>query len=379
MAAGRRHTNRVPDLSFPHMNQQSVSPSDASASPADGDRRYVERRHEDRRKLERVSVRGLLAVLLACIAIGSAAFAIWQAARASRTLGQIREQEARLLADNARLRGELAGLSARIDSSTNRLEELGNLAPRLSELSDSLAELRDRTESAQRAWTQAEAVYLLEVANRRLTLERDWQSALVALESADERLQSLKDPALNPVRRTLAREIQALRNTAQPDLGGITARLASGEDLAASLPVLGAIQENYSPDRPVVSSPPGFARAWQVVRASLVGMVSIRRIGEDAVELVSFEQQAVRREHLQLLLFAARLAALRGDESGYQSNLANARAWLEKMFDPADPRVTNLAQELKTLQGMSINPALPDISQSLKMLQARAARVQGGT
>ena len=324
-------------------------------------------------------MRGLLAVLLACIAIGFAALAIWQAARASRTLGQIRDQETRLVADNARLHGELAGLAARLDSNTTRLEELGNLAPRLSELSDSLAELRDRTESAQRAWTQAETIYLLQVANRRLTLERDWQSALVALESADERLQSLKDPALNPVRRTLAREIQELRNTAQPDIGGITARLASGEELATSLPVLGAIQENYSPDRPVLSSPPGFARAWQVVRASLVGMVSIRRIGEDAVELVSFDEQAVRREHLQLLLFAARLAALRGDEASYQSNLTSARTWLEKMFDPADTRVTNLVKELTALQGMPINPVLPDISQSLKMLQARTARMRSDT
>ena len=361
------------------MDQQPVSPPDASASPAAGNRRLAERRHEDRRKLERVSVRGLLAVLLACIAIGIAALAIWQAARATRTLGQIRDQERQLLADNAQLRSELAGFSARLDSNTNRLEELGNLAPRLSELSDSLAELRDRTESAQRAWAQAETVYLLQVANRRLTLERDWQSALVALESADERLQSLKDPALNPVRRTLAREIQALRNTAQPDVAGIMARLASGEELATSLPVLGAIQENYSPDRPVLSSPPGLARAWQVVRASLVGMVSVRRIGEDAVELVSFEEQAVRREHLQLLLFAARLAALRGDEGGYQSNLTNARAWLEKMFDPVDTRVTNLGRELATLQGMQINAALPDISQSLKMLQARTARAQSDT
>ena len=380
MVGARRHTSRAFQTpSLPYMDQQPVSPPDGLAPSAEGDRRHAERRHENRRKLERVSVRGLLAVLLACIAIGFAAFAIWQAARAGRTLSDIRDQQAQLVADNARLREELAALAGRLDANTNRVEELGTLGPRLSELGDSFAELRERTEGAQRAWTNAEAHYLLEIANRRLTLDRDWGSALAAMEAADQRLQSLKDPSLNPTRRALASEIQALRNVVPPDLPGITARLASAEEIAGSLPVLGAIQEDYSPDRPVAGSPPGLARAWQVIRASLVGMVSIRRIGDDAVELVSFEEQNVRREHMQLLLFATRLAALRGDESAFKANLAAARAWLEQVFDPADTRVANLRQELAMLDKAPISPALPDISQSLKLLEAHDARTRGRT
>ncbi|HZF25406.1 MAG TPA: uroporphyrinogen-III C-methyltransferase [Steroidobacteraceae bacterium] len=358
------------------MDQQPDSPSDVPAPSADSG---GERRHQDRRKLERVSVRGLLAVLLASFAIAIAGLALWQAARGGRALGQIRDQQAQLITDNARLRSELESQSRRIDANMTRLEELGNLAPRLSELADSLEQLRERTESAERSWANAEARYLLDIANRRLTLERDWVSALAALEAADERLQSLKDPSLNPIRRTLAAEIQDLRSISQPDIAGIVSRLASAEETAAFLPVLGAIQENYSPDRPVAGSPPGLARAWQVIRASLVGMISVRRIGEDAVELVSIEQQSVRREHLQLLLFAARLAALRADQNGYQTNLDAARLWLEKMFDPTDARVASLRQELAVLEKTPITPPLPDISQSLRQLQAHDARVRGRT
>src|SRR5262245_3784673 len=361
------------------MDQQPELPPDGSAPSAAGDRRRAQRRQENRGKLERVSVRGLLAVLLACIAIGFAALAIWQAARAGRTLGEIRDRESQLIADNARLREQLTVLSGRLDANTNRVEELGALGPRLAELGDSLAELRDRTEGAQRAWTHAEAHYLLEIANRRLTLDRDFGSALAALEAADERLKSLKDSSLNPTRRALAAEIQALRNVVQPDIPGITARLASAEEIAGSLPVLGAIQENYSPDRPVAGSPPGLARAWQVIRASLVGMVSIRRIGEDAVELVSFEEQNVRREHMQLLLFATRLAAARGDENAYKANLAASRVWLEQVFDPVDARVTNLRDELATLDKAPITAALPDISQSLRLLESHEVRTRDRT
>ncbi|HKE45522.1 MAG TPA: uroporphyrinogen-III C-methyltransferase [Steroidobacteraceae bacterium] len=356
------------------MDQQPGSPSDAPVPSTDSGGRFVERRHEDRRKLERVSVRGLMAVLLASVAIAMAALAIWQATRASRTLNQIHVQQSQLIADNAQLRSELESQSRRLDANMTRLEELGNLAPRVSELADNVDQLRERTESAERSWANAEARYLLDVANRRLTLERDWVSALAALEAADERLQSLKDPSLNPIRRTLASEIQDLRNISQPDIPGIVSRLASAEETAAFLPVLGAIQENYSPDQPVAGSPPGLARAWQVIRASLVGMVSVRRIGEDAVELVSIEQQSVRREHLQLLLFASRLSALRGDQNGYQTNLDAARLWLEKMFDPTDARVMSLRQELAVLEKMPITPTLPDISKSLHQLQAHDER-----
>jgi uroporphyrin-III C-methyltransferase len=356
------------------MDQQPDSRSDAPVPSADSEGHLVERRHQDRRKLERVSIRGLLAVLLACLAIAMAALSIWQATRAGRTLGQIRDQQAQLIADNAQLRSELESQSRRMDANMTRLEELGNLAPRVAELADAIDEVRERTESAERSWANAEARYLLDIANRRLTLERDWISALAALEAADGRLQSLKDPSLNPVRRTLASEIQDLRNISQPDIPGIVSRLASAEETAAFLPVLGAIQENYSPDQPVAGSPPGLARAWQVIRASFVGMISVRRIGEDAVELVSIEQQSVRREHLQLLLFASRLAALRADQNGYQTNLDAARLWLEKMFDQADPRVTNLRQELLVLEKISITPTLPDISKSLRQLQAHDER-----
>ena len=380
MAEARRHTSRALRTPSPlHMDQQPVSSPDGSMPSANGDRRHAERRHENRNKLERVSVRGLLAVLLACIAIGFAAFAIWQAARAGRTLTDIHDQQSQLVADNAKLHEELTALAGRLAANTNRVEELGTLGPRLSELGDSFAELRDRTEGAQRAWTNAEARYLLEIANRRLTLDHDWGSALAALQAADERLQSLKDPSLNPTRRALASEIQALRNVVQPDLPGITARLASAEEIAGSLPVLGAIQEDYSPDSPVAGSPPGLARAWQVIRASLVGMVSIRRIGDDAVELVSFQEQKVRREHMQLLLFATRLAALRGDESSYKANLLAARVWLDQAFDPADTRVATLRQELAMLDKAPIAPALPDISRSLKLLEAHEARTRGRT
>lgn len=345
----------------------------------DTERRQVERRTEDRRKAERASVRALLAILIAVIAILFAALGWWQQSEVRRGIDAVRTEQQKLTDESARLRAQMEELAASARSDEGRLNELGGLSQQVTELARTFEELRARTEAGERAWVVAEARYLLEIANRRLLLERDDTSALAALLAADARLQSLRDPALNGVRRTLAQEIQSLRAAPHPDITGIVARLASGEELAARLPLLGAIAEHYRPDEPTSASTPGFARAWQIIKSSFVGMVSIRRIGEDAVELVSLEEQGLRRHHLQLLLYGARMSALRGDAADYRANVSAARRWLEEMFDLSDLSVASLHKDLQVLEHVDVAPALPDISRSLKLLERVTPRLSGSS
>src|SRR5690606_25030014 len=143
------------------------------------------------------------------------------------------------------------------------------------------------------------------------------------------------------------------------------------EELAGRLPVIGAIPGRYRPEeagRKEVAEP-GPARIWQLIRSSLTNMISIRRIGRDAVELVSLEEQNVRRQHLQLLLFAARLAAIRGDNTLFHKNIAAAREWLAQTFDPRHPGVASIDETLREVGEVNLAPPLPDISASLRMLE----------
>jgi uroporphyrin-3 C-methyltransferase len=361
------------------MDPLSAPASGETSGAADSERRQAERRTEDRRKAERTSVRALLAVLFSVVAVMFAALGWWQQSEVRRGIDAVRVQQQKFVDDSAQLRAQVDELSERSRAGEGRLNEFGALSQQVTELARTLEELRARTEAGERAWVVAEARYLLEIANRRLALERDDTSALAALLAADARLQSLRDPALNGVRRALAQEIQTLRATARPDITGIVARLASGEELASRLPVLGAIAEHYRPDEPTSGETPGFARAWQVVKSSFVGMVSVRRIGEDAVELVSLEEQGLRRHHLQLLLYGARMAALRGDAADYRANVGAARRWLEEMFDLRDLSVASLHKDLQALEQVNIAPALPDISRSLQLLDRVVPRVSGAS
>ena len=359
------------------MDQLPAPVSGEPSGPVDTERRHAERRTEDRRKAERASVRALLAVLFAVIAVLFAALAWWQQSEVRRGIDEVRAAQEKLTESSARLSTQLDELAIRARTDSGRIDELGGLSQQVAEQAKSLEEVRARTETGERAWVVAEARYLMEIANRRLALERDDESALAALLAADARLQSLRDPAFNGVRRALAQEIQGLRAIPHPDIDGIVARLASGEELATRLPVLGAIAEHYRPDEPSSGTTPGFARAWQILKSSFVGMVSIRRIGEDAVELVSLEEQGVRRHHLQLLLYGARMAALRRDATDYRANVSAARRWLEEVFDLREPSVASLHRDLLALEPVEIAPTLPDISRSLKLLERAAPRVMG--
>lgn len=352
------------------MNQNPLTvPAETAAGAVEGERRAQERRNEDRRKLERIGIRGLVAILIALAAIALAIVAVWRQAGINTRLEDLHREQQALAGSALQLRTELTKLAEQTATNARRNEELAGLTTRFAELNASVEALRERAESGQRALLRDEARFLLEMAARRLTLERDIAGALNAMQAADERLSVVRDPRLAGVRRRLAVEIQSLRSFPQPDLAGIAAQLAAAEELAAHLPVVGAVTETYEPPDEVSGMAPGIGRAWRVVKTSLTSMISIRRIGEDAVQLVSLEEQGVRRHHLQLLLFSARLAALRGDQDGFRVTVRNAHSWLAQLFDSEDERVAQLARDLEAFERLELTPPLPDVSASLKLLE----------
>ena len=82
---------------------------------------------------------------------------------------------------------------------------------------------------------------------------------------------------------------------------------------------------------------------------------------------------------LDLLLYGARMAALRSDAADYRANVGAARRWLEEMFDLSDVSVAGLQKDLQALEQLNIAPALPDISRSLQLLERVAPRPAGGS
>jgi uroporphyrin-3 C-methyltransferase len=322
---------------------------------------------------KRVHSYSRLTTAIAVLALAIASYALWRLDATRERLDQVNDLARSLAVDRSALQGELHTLVQREEQRqrelATRLDPLDDLPKQVQDLSTAVDELHGRTEGPQRAWSRAEALFLMEIAQRSLVLDRDVATAIAALESADSRLASVRDPALTSVRQQLALELQALRAVRVVDRTGVLSRLSALETEASRLVVEGivAVEREATTDDAL---PDGFlARAHAIVVRSLASLIRVREVDRRGGSVVTMDEQLVRRQHLQLLLFSARTAVVRYDRATYRSALAAARQWLGEFFDTSTPTAQGILKEIQSLEAIDIDPALPSISKSAESLQ----------
>jgi uroporphyrin-III C-methyltransferase len=313
-----------------------------------------------------------LTTAVAVLALAIGAYALWRLDVMRDRLEQANQLITQLKLNREVLQTEIRSLAEREELARRqlqqRLDALNDAPRQLQEFGIALEELRGRAEGPERAWSRAEAYYLMELAQQRLKLDRDIDTATAALEAADSRLASLRDPGVAAVRQQIGKEVQALRAVRRPDITGILAQLTNAEEQAALATVRGIVAIERA--TPAAALPEGFlARAWAVARNTIAGLITVRKIDTRGGNVVTLEEQALRRQHLQLLLYSARAAVVRHDNTAYRSALAGARQWLAEFFDLTDPATAALAKEVAALEVVNIDPPLPDVSGSLRALQ----------
>ncbi|MGK0297565.1 MAG: uroporphyrin-3 C-methyltransferase, partial [Gammaproteobacteria bacterium] len=87
------------------------------------------------------------------------------------------------------------------------------------------------------SWSLKEVEHLINIANLRISLEKDVDTALVALEAADNRLASLGEPGLFEIRKQLAVEMNSLREIEKVDIVGLSLYLTDLVTRVNSLPL----------------------------------------------------------------------------------------------------------------------------------------------
>lgn len=324
----------------------------------------------------------LLALLGALAALGGNYY-LWQLnQQQAGALKAARSEQQQRLSSLEGADGRLQGRLGQVDESLARLQR------RDTALEDAQANLFKQLGRDRSAWTLDEVDYLLVIANRRLQLEGDVRSALIALGEADARLKAQADPALLPVREAIASELQALRAMPEVDIEGLSLELASLAEHVATLPLPGDVPQQFKreaaqPEKKKVSNWRELPGAiWNDIKS----LVSIRNTGVEAVPLRVPEQRYFLRQNLVLKLQSARLAALRQSEALYQASLAEALAWTGQYFHTEDAATQGFMEALSRLQGRILKPERPAIDGSLRTLrqvrerlarEARAADASG--
>jgi uroporphyrin-3 C-methyltransferase len=309
------------------------------------------------------------------LALLLAAYAHWRFGQFDERIDRVRGQVSELRATQDRLASQITAVDMQLQQSKEQvraqIRSLGEIPAQLGEIGQSVAELRARTDAPQRTWVRAEALYLLELGARRLRLEHDVPTAIAALESADARLATVSDPAVAEVRAQLARELATLRAVDVPDTSAVLNRLTAIEAAVPSFRLLGVPVATARRLEPAPADQPmgAFERAGRRLQQAWSDLFSYRRVDPSRSRLVTREEESLRRQQLEVQLFAARIAAMQQDRNAYSHALRSALDLLDESFDTGEEAVGLARAELEQLAAVDVDPAVPEIGTAAQLLQ----------
>jgi len=322
-----------------------------------------------------LSVLVIILLLLVLLVIAVGGFGAWwylnnETARAKRLL----DIEIILSQNQKMIDVERSERSEQQQKTLTQLQSMTTQNQQMREqLNEQQSKLHDLSTTDRRDWQLAEVQYLLRLANQRLLMGRDLDSALALLTASDKLLADMDEPALHEVRAAVARDIATLRGTDPLDIQGIYLQLAAVQGEIARLDIAAP---NFKPNEPPPPAPLPETADWRdrldsrlaQAFATLKTLVTIRHHQTSSAALMAPDQAVYLQLNLRLMIEQAQMALLQGKGSIYQSSLEKARQYVADNYIVDQRRALAVVETLNTLAKLSIERPLPDISTSLKAL-----------
>lgn len=209
---------------------------------------------------------------------------------------------------------------------------------------------------------------------------------LATLRQIDERLARYSQPQLERVRRAVNADMERVKAAAVADLSSMTIRLDEAVRQVDELPLLATPERSRAPARPAQAAsapatPPAPLATWSawlreaghLVWSEVRALVRVTPIEYPEAVLVAPEQAFFLRENLKLRLLNARLAILSRQFDAALADLREARATLERYFDPGSRKVQATVELLRQVAGQTRQVELPRPDATLAAVAAAAA------
>lgn len=231
------------------------------------------------------------------------------------------------------------------------------------------AALMEIKSSDQDAWRIDELAQLVRLAEQRLFLARDQQTALRLLSSADRLARDIDDAALHGLRAALAHDLAALHAVPRIDRQGLFVRLVALEGRVDQLPIRVPRLESSAVIND--SAQKGGWRKWvDRVWEQMRGLVVVRRDQQTPEALLSRDQEFYLRQNLRFLLKQAQSAVLEANTDVYQVVMKTLEEWLLRWFDSDATSVAAFVAEVRVLTAEKVAATLPDLSATIQELRA---------
>ena len=300
---------------------------------------------------------------------------LWQWLDGHRAISDMQQQLAKKIAEMdgnskatqvllAQDQDQVRDLSAKVATMESRYTESQNQRVALENLYNNLSANSDEA-------ALAEVEQMLLIASQQLQLSANVRAALIAMQTADSRLQRLNRPAFSGLRQAINNDMDKLRALHQADITGINLQLNNLISAVDSMPL--AYQQPLPANPAVTQAAPEAGTTWQKllhdVWNELKQLVRIENTDKAEIPLLPPNQEFFLRENLKLNLLSARLALLSRDEVSFRLGLKTAQHWTARFFDAKSSVNKHVSEVLSKLVASDISIELPDISDSLQAVR----------
>lgn len=300
---------------------------------------------------------------------------LWQWLDGHRAIGEMRQQLAEKIAEmdgtskaNQMLltqsQDQVRELSDKVAALEAHYAEAQNQRAALEALYNDLSVSRDET-------ALAEVEQMLLIAGQQLQLSANVKAALIAMQSADARLQRMGQPGFNGLRKAISQDMDKLRALPDVDISGINFQLDNLMTSVDALPLV--YQQRAVQTAAAQTAAPQGETGWQRLLREIwqdaKQLVRIENTGKAEIPLLPPAQEFFLRENLKLRLLSARLALLSRDEKSFKLELKTAQDWASRYFDARSSEGAHMLAGLKKLSASSIDIELPDVSASLQAVR----------
>jgi uroporphyrin-III C-methyltransferase len=303
----------------------------------------------------------LLCFILACTALAASYWLYNQSVllKSELTTKQIQAQQF-----TGSVNTSLSYAKAKIESLEKQQQNNANAYQELTATKITIEQLQTQVNAlAQRSpshWMASEADYLVRMAARKIWLESDVLTAVQLLESADERIAAMQNPALLPIRKALSQDIAQLKSMKLLD---ISSHILTLDNLIITLDNLPLNANKTLASTPESSDTElsdnigdwqaNLSKSWQAFSSSLV---TIRKRTTDLEPLLSPEQQWYLTENIRNKLLQAQRALQDKNNPEFQQSLTMAKQWLGQYFDLHQASTAEAIETISKLAEIKLTP-----------------------
>ena len=256
--------------------------------------------------------------------------------------------------------------------------QISSLTAQLASMNQQLL-LAQQAISNQRNNTSAkvllsEAASMLRLAEQRLLMTSDVNTAITLLQEADAVLKQINSPALVGLQNNLAADLFTLQALITINVEALYEKLAS---VSAEVEVLTMVSGSDNPDFLVPEStgvPTALKQnGWIDSALSVLSEYFVVTRQDVAVSpLLTTEQQFLLRKTIGLQLTSAQLSLLNSQQVVYDAALAAAQAGISRWIENSDSRKIGVLAELEALRTIPITNEIPAINlsqQAIKLIE----------